>query len=53
MHAAMVALLGASIGLVLLLIILLKDPFRGDNHVSVEPFNRLVHAIETMSYPHD
>jgi hypothetical protein len=53
MHAAMVALLGASIGLVLLLIILLKDPFRGDNHVSVEPFNRLVHAVETMSYPHN
>lgn len=53
MHAAMVALLGGSIGLVLMLILLLKDPFRGDNHVSVEPFNRLVHAVETMSYPHN
>ncbi|HME21449.1 MAG TPA: hypothetical protein VKI44_08905 [Acetobacteraceae bacterium] len=53
MHAAMVALLGASIGLVLMLIFLLKDPFMGDNHVSVEPFNRLVRAVETMSYPHN
>jgi hypothetical protein len=52
MHAAMVGLLGATIGLVLALILLLDHPFRGQNHVSVEPFNRLVLSVETMSYPH-
>lgn len=53
MHAAMVALLGAAIGLVLALIVLLNNPFRGENHVSVEPFNRLVRAVEAMAYPHN
>lgn len=52
MHAAMVGLLGATIGLVLALIVLLSHPFRGENHVSVEPFNRLVMSVESMSYPH-
>jgi len=52
MHAAMVGLLGAAIGLVLALIVLLDHPFQGKNHVSVEPFNRLVLSVETMSYPH-
>jgi hypothetical protein len=52
MHVAMVSLLGSLIGLVLLLIILLNNPFRGRSHVSVEPFNRLVRSVETMSYPH-
>ena len=51
MHAAMVALLGAAIGLVLIVIVLLNDPFRGENHVSVEPFDRLVRTVETMAYP--
>ena len=52
MHVSMVSLLGALIGLVLLLIVLLNNPFRGRSHVSVEPFNRLVRSVETMSYPH-
>lgn len=52
MHAAMVALLGSAIGLVLALIVLLNRPFQGENHVSVEPFNRLVLSVENMSYPH-
>lgn len=52
MHATMVGLLGAVIGLVLALILLLDHPFRGENHVSVEPFNRLVLSVESMSYPH-
>lgn len=53
MHAAMVGLVGASIGLVLVMIVLLNQPFRGENHVSVEPFNALVRAVETTSYPHN
>jgi hypothetical protein len=52
MHVTMVSLLGALIGLVLLLIVLLNNPFRGQSHVSVEPFNRLLRSVETMSYPH-
>ena len=52
MHATMISLLGALIGLVLLLIVLLDNPFRGRSHVSVEPFNRLVRSVETMAYPH-
>ena len=52
MHVSMVSLLGALIGLVLLLIVLLSNPFRGRSHVSVEPFNHLVRSVETMSYPH-
>jgi hypothetical protein len=52
MHVSMVSLVGALIGLVLLLIVLLNNPYRGRSHVSVEPFNRLVRSVETMSYPH-
>jgi hypothetical protein len=51
MHAAMVSLLGGLIGLVLALIVLLSNPFRGQNHVSVEPFNTLVRSVEAMDYP--
>jgi hypothetical protein len=53
MHAAMTAMLAASVALVLALIVLLDSPFRGDNRVSSEPFTQLVHAVETMAYPHD
>ena len=51
MHAVMVGLLGASIGLVLMLIVLLDNPFLGRSHVSVEPFQALTMAVETMDYP--
>jgi Protein of unknown function (DUF4239) len=51
MHAAMVGLLGASIGLVLILIVLLDNPFLGRSHVSVEPFMALSMAVEAMDYP--
>jgi hypothetical protein len=51
MHATMVGLLGASIGLVLMLIVLLDNPFLGRSHVSVEPFNVLTTAVQTMDYP--
>jgi Protein of unknown function (DUF4239) len=51
MHAVMVGLLGASIGLVLMLIVLLDNPFRGRSHVSAEPFDSLSKAVETMEYP--
>jgi hypothetical protein len=53
MHLSMVSLLGALIGLVLLLIVLLDNPFRGRSHVSVEPFNRLVRSVEARAYPHN
>ena len=52
MHVAMVSLLGGMIGLVLALIVLLSNPFRGQSHVSVEPFNALTQAVEQMAYPH-
>jgi Protein of unknown function (DUF4239) len=52
MHAAMVSLLGATIGLVLVLIVLLAHPFRGDNHISAAAFNTLIRDVERMSYPH-
>ena len=52
MHATMVGSLGASIGLVLVLIVILNSPFRGENHVSVEPFEALLRTVETMAYPH-
>ncbi len=51
MHATMVGLLGASIGLVLIVIVLLDNPFLGSSHVSVEPFQALTMAVETMDYP--
>jgi hypothetical protein len=51
MHAIMVGLLGSSIGLVLMLIVLLDNPFLGRSHVSVEPFQALTMAVETMDYP--
>ncbi len=51
MHAAMVGMLGASIGLVLMLIVLLDNPFFGSSHVSVEPFMSLTMAVETMDFP--
>jgi hypothetical protein len=53
MHAAMVGSLGASIGLVLVLIVILNAPFRGENHISVEPFEALLRTVETMAYPHN
>ena len=52
MHACMISLLGAFIGLVLVMIVLLDNPFRGRSHVSVQPFSRLVVAVEAMAYPH-
>jgi Protein of unknown function (DUF4239) len=51
MHAIMVGLLSSSIGLVLMLIVLLDNPFLGRSHVSVEPFQALTMAVETMDYP--
>jgi hypothetical protein len=51
MHISMVALLGAMIGLILSLILLLNKPFQGRSHISVEPFERLVHSVESMDYP--
>ncbi|HEX3983849.1 MAG TPA: DUF4239 domain-containing protein [Acidisoma sp.] len=51
MHAALVGLLGASIGLVLVVIVLLDNPFLGASHVSVEPFQVLTMVVETMDYP--
>jgi len=51
MHVSMVGLLGAMIGLILALILLLNKPFQGRSHVSVEPFERLVHSVESMAYP--
>lgn len=53
MHVAMVSLLEALIGLVMALVILLNNPFRGQNHVSIAPFHRLVRSVETMAYPRD
>jgi hypothetical protein len=53
MHVVMVSLLGSLIGLVMTLVVLLNNPFRGPNHVSIEPFHRLVKSVETMAYPHD
>lgn len=52
MHVSMVSLLGALIGLVLVLIVSLSNPFRGQNHVSVAPFNTLVKSVEAREYPH-
>jgi len=51
MHAVMVGMLGASIGLVLVVIVLLDNPFLGTSHVSVEPFEALTQAVQTMDYP--
>ncbi len=51
MHAAMIGLLGGSIGLVLMLIVLLDNPFIGQSHVSVEPFEWLTKALQLMAYP--
>lgn len=53
MHMAMVSLLGALIGLIMTLVVLLDNPFRGPNHVSIAPFHRLVKSVEEMAYPHD
>jgi hypothetical protein len=53
MHAIMVSLLGALIGLIMALVVLLNNPFRGSNHVSIAPFHRLVKDVEAMAYPHD
>jgi hypothetical protein len=52
MHAAMVGLLGATIGLVLILILLLTHPFEGDNHISAAAFNELIRNVENAAYPH-
>ncbi|MBV8613307.1 MAG: DUF4239 domain-containing protein [Acetobacteraceae bacterium] len=46
MHASMVALLAASIGLVLALVLLLYNPYVGRNHVSAAPFNALLAELE-------
>ena len=51
MHAATVSLLGATIGLVLILILLLTHPFEGDNHISAAAFNALIRDVESASYP--
>lgn len=51
MHAILVGLLGASIGLVLMVIVLLDNPFLGSSHVSVEPFEALTMTVEMMDYP--
>lgn len=51
MHAVMTALLAASIALVLSLIVLLANPFRGANAVSSAPFAELVKTVEAMAYP--
>src|ERR1700761_3455815 len=52
MHAAVVSLLGATIGLVLILIVLLTHPFEGDNHISAAAFNALIRDVESTAYPH-
>jgi hypothetical protein len=52
MHAVMMGLLGGSIGLVLMLIVLLDNPFDGQSQVSVQPFVWLSRAVEMMDYPH-
>lgn len=49
MHIAMLSMLASSIGLVLALILLLNSPFRGRNHVSAEPFNRLAVSVGVES----
>jgi Protein of unknown function (DUF4239) len=46
MHAAMMAMLAGSMGLVLSLVLLLYNPFVGYNHVSAAPFNHLVTSLE-------
>lgn len=52
MHALMVGLLGATIGLVLILILQLTHPFEGDNHISAAAFNALIRDVENAAYPH-
>jgi hypothetical protein len=52
MHVAMVSLLGATIGLVLILILMLTHPFEGDNHISAAAFSELIRNVESSSYPH-
>lgn len=51
MHAVMMGLLGGSIGLVLMLIVLLNNPYGGQSHVSLEPFTWLSKALTMMDYP--
>ena len=51
MHAMMMSLLGGSIGHVLMLIALLDNPYRGQSHVSLEPFTWLSRALAMMDYP--
>jgi hypothetical protein len=34
------------------MIVLLDNPFRARSHVSVQPFSRLVIAVNAMAYPH-
>jgi hypothetical protein len=51
MHATMLAMLGGSIGLVLMLVVLLDNPFVGRSHVSDEPFQWLSRALAMMDYP--
>ena len=52
MHVVIVGSLGATIGLVLILIIQLTHPFEGDNHISAAAFNALIHDVENAAYPH-
>ena len=51
MHAVMTTLLAASVAIVLSLIVLLANPFRGANAVSAAPFAELVRTVESMAYP--
>jgi len=46
MHLAMSAALAASGAIVLILVIALSNPFRGDFRVSTEPFDRVLSQIE-------
>ena len=49
MHLAMSAALAISGALVLILIIALSDPFRGDFRVSTDPFSRVLAQIQAAS----
>ena len=50
MHLAMSATLAASGALVLILVIALSNPFRGDFRVSTEPFNHVLSQIERAAF---
>jgi hypothetical protein len=50
-HMAMTGLLAGSIALTLVLIIALNRPFRGEVHVSPEPFERVVRNMDRLGIP--